>query len=78
MIFVNRYLYFFTYLTPVTAYFVPLNDPRMHCDLFWEKANCLCMTFRKLASKQTDKDAHVILKQDKINITVKFVTVIRL
>jgi hypothetical protein len=29
----------FTYLTPVTIYFVPPNDPRMHCDLFWEKVN---------------------------------------
>jgi hypothetical protein len=35
----TRYFYSFTYLTPVTIYFAPPNDPRMHCDPFWEKAN---------------------------------------
>jgi hypothetical protein len=39
LIFDSVYFYSFTYLTPVTIYFVPPNDPRMHCDLFWEKAN---------------------------------------
>jgi hypothetical protein len=24
-------------LTPITIYFVPPNDPRIHCDLFWER-----------------------------------------
>ena len=36
-IFGSRYFYSFTYSTPVTMYFVPPNDPRMHCDLFWER-----------------------------------------
>jgi hypothetical protein len=37
----HRYIFYsFTYLTPVTICFAPLNNPRMHCDLFWEKANC--------------------------------------
>ena len=36
-IFDSRYFYSFTYLTPVTIYCVLPNDPRMHCDLFWEK-----------------------------------------
>ena len=37
VIFDSRYFYSFTYLTPVTIYCVLPDDPRMHCDLFWEK-----------------------------------------
>jgi hypothetical protein len=36
-IFDSGYFYSFTYLTPVTIYCVLPDDPRMHCDLFWEK-----------------------------------------
>ena len=41
LIFDSRYFYSFTYLTPVTIYFAPPNNPSMHCDLFWEKANMI-------------------------------------
>ena len=44
LIFDSRY--FFTYLTPVTIYFVPPNDPRMHRDLFWEKADSKAKTVK--------------------------------
>jgi hypothetical protein len=45
------YFYSFTYLqlTPVTIYFVPPNDPRMHCDFFWEKAISSCIVSRTLS-----------------------------
>ena len=32
-----RYFYSFTYLTSVSMYSVPPNEPRMHCDFFWEE-----------------------------------------
>jgi hypothetical protein len=43
LMFDSRYFYSFTYLTSVTIYIVPPDDPRMHCDLFWEKANLLVL-----------------------------------
>ena len=33
------YISILTYLTSTTVFFVPPNNPRMHCDLFWENAN---------------------------------------
>ena len=33
------YISILTYLTSTTVFFVPPNNPKMHCDLFWEKAN---------------------------------------
>jgi hypothetical protein len=39
----SRYFYSFTYLTPVSIYFVSPNDPRMHCDLFWEKTDTVAL-----------------------------------
>ena len=44
MIFDSRY--FFTYLTPVTIYFVPPNDTSLHRDLFWEKADSKAKTVK--------------------------------
>ena len=42
----RRYLIFDAYQS-ITIYFVPPNDLRMHCDLFWEKANWIASFGRK-------------------------------